>query len=56
MAQIPSARAPVINLLPKRHHLPEPVVAGARGQFERVARFPNCLAFDKHEAVEFRLL
>ena len=56
MAQIPSARAPVINLLPKRHHFPEPVVTGARGKSERVARFPNCLAFDKHEAVELRFL
>ena len=56
MAQIPSARAPVINLLPKRHHFPEPVVTGARGKSERVARFPNGLAFDKHEAVKFRFL
>lgn len=56
MAQIPSARAPVINLLPKGHHFPEPVVTGARGKSERVARFPNCFAFDKHEAVEFWFL
>jgi hypothetical protein len=41
MAQIFSARAPVIDLLPKRHHLPEPVVTSARGESERVARFPN---------------
>ena len=56
MAQIFSAGAPVINLLPKGHHFPEPIVTGARGKSERVARFPNCLAFDKHEAVEFRFL
>jgi hypothetical protein len=56
MAQIPSARTPVINLLPKGHHFPEPVVTGARGKSERVARFPNCLAFYKYEAVESRFL
>jgi hypothetical protein len=56
MAQIPSARAPVIDLLPKCHHFPEPVVTGARGEPECVARFPNCLSFDKHEAVEFWFL
>jgi hypothetical protein len=56
MAQIPSARAPVIDLPPKRHHFPEPVVTGARGESECGARFPNCLAFDKNEAVEFWFL
>ena len=56
MAQIPSARAPVIDLPPKRHHFPEPVVTGAHGESECVARFPNCFAFDKNEAVEFRFL
>jgi len=56
MAQIPSARAPVIDLPPKRHHFPEPVVTGAHGESECVARFPNCLAFDKNEAVEFWFL
>ena len=56
MAQILSARAFVIDALPKRQHLPEPVVSSARGEPERIARFPNCLAFDKDQAVEFRLL
>ena len=56
MAQIPSARAPVIDLLSKRQHFPEPVVTGARGESECVARFANCFAFDKNEAVEFRFL
>jgi hypothetical protein len=46
----------VIHLLPKRHHFSEPVVTGARRKSKRVARFPNCFAFNKHEAVEFRLL
>ena len=56
MAQFLSARAPVIDALPKRHHFSEPVVSGARGQSERVTRFPNRLAFNKDETVEFRLL
>jgi hypothetical protein len=56
MAQIPSARAPVIDLPPKRHHFPEPVVTGAHGESECVARFPNCFAFDKNEAVKFWFL
>jgi len=56
MTQILSARAFVIDALPKRQHFPEPVISGAGGQSERVARFPNGLAFDKDEAVEFRLL
>ena len=46
----------MIHLLPKRHHFSEPVVTGARRKSERVARFPNCFAFDKHEAVEFWFL
>jgi len=45
----------VIHLLPKRHHFSEPVVTGARRKSKRVARFPNCFAFDKNEAVKFRL-
>ena len=56
MAQFLSARAPVIDALPKRHHFSEPVVSGACGQSERVTRFPNRLAFDKDETAEFRLL
>ena len=56
MTQIFSARALVIDALPKRQHFPEPVISGAGGQCERVARFPNGLAFDKDETVEFRLL
>ena len=46
----------MIDLLPKGHHFPEPVVTGARGKSERVARFPNCFPFDKNEAVEFWFL
>jgi hypothetical protein len=46
----------VIQLLPKCHHFSEPVVTGARRKSKRVARFPNRLAFNKNEPVEFRFL
>ena len=51
-----STRAFVIDTLPKGHHLPEPVIGGARRQPERIAGFTNRLAFDKDETAEFRLL
>jgi hypothetical protein len=45
----------MIHLLLKRHYFSEPIVTGARRNSKRVARFPNCFAFNKNEAVEFRL-
>jgi hypothetical protein len=55
MTKILSARAPVIDSLSERHHFFEPVIAGAHGEFERVARFPNCFTFNKHKPAEFWL-
>lgn len=51
-----SARALVIDVLPKGHHLPEPVISCARRQTQLIARFTNGLAFDKDETTEFWLL
>jgi hypothetical protein len=45
----------MIDLPSSGHHFPEPVVAGAHGQPERVTCLPDRLAFLKHEAMELGL-
>lgn len=45
----------MLNLPTNRRHFPEPVVTGAHGKTERVTGFPNCLAFNEHEAMELKL-
>jgi hypothetical protein len=37
------------------HHFPEPVVAGAHGQPERVTGLPDRLAFNEYESMELGL-
>jgi hypothetical protein len=56
MPHLFSTRAFVIDALAKGHHLPEPVIGGARRQPEFIARFTNGLAFEKDETAEFWLL
>jgi hypothetical protein len=45
----------MVDSLPERHHFREPSAAGTRVESERVARFPDCLAFNEYEAAEFWL-
>ena len=45
----------MIDLPSNSHHFPEPVVAGAHGQSERVTGLTNRLAFNEHESVELGL-
>ena len=45
----------MVDLRTNGHHFPEPLVAGAHGQLERVTGLPDRLAFNKYQAVEFGL-
>ena len=58
MAQVPPARALMIDLPTNGHHLPDPIVTCAHGKPESVTGLPNRLAFNEHQAMEvwfFRL-
>ena len=45
----------MIDLPSDGRHFPEPVVAGAHGQLERVTGLPDRLAFNEYEAMELGL-